>query len=261
VVRQRIAAVGRIEPDATALLAAMYVRRIRDTLEDDDPLAAADIAQVWSREDAAHGMPEQLALQIVVLCDRLHARYKLGRPRRLLQHLRARHDAHALRRAEVDLIARHLDELGTAPGLDSIELCVAAVGLAPSDDLRGRLRRHVGTALRTATKVKEVDAILQLLQAAPDRVQIADSLVAAQLRRSELGDDALSSVGDLEARIEVLRQTLDAARSAALAVRGVAQRLVILHERLAETYRRGGNDGEAARHARRAVAYRTWSQP
>jgi len=261
VVRQRIAAVGRVEPDATGLLTAIHVRRIRDTLEDDDLIAAADLAQRWSREEAAHGMPEQLAVQIVALCDRLYARYKLGRPRRLLQHLRASHDAHALRQAEADLIARQLDELGGAAGLESIELCVAAIGLAPSDDLRARLRRHVGTALAAATRVKEVDAILQRLQAAPDPVRVADSLLAAQLRRSEFGDDALSSIADLEARIEALRQTLDVARSAALAIRGVAERLVSLHERLAETYRRGGNDGEAARHARRAVAYRTWSQP
>lgn len=261
VVRQRIAAIGRVEPDATALLAAVYVRRIRDTLEDDDLLAAADLAQGWSREPAAHGMPEQLALPIAALCDRLQARYKLGRPRRLLHHLRASHDAHALRQAEVNLIVRHLDEPGAAAGLDSIELCVAAVGLAPSDELRGRLRRHVGTALRAATKVKQVDAILQLLQAAPDPVQVADGLLAAQLRRSELGDDALSSIGDLEARVEALRQTLDVARSAALAIRGIAQRLLILHDRLAATYLRGGNESEAARHDRRAAAYRTWSQP
>jgi hypothetical protein len=258
VVRQRIAAVGRVEPDATGLLAAVYVRRIRDAV-DDDLLAAADIAQGWSRVEAGHGMPEQLAVQIATLCDRLYARYKLGRPRRLLQHLRQSHDAHALRQAEANLIARGLDELGGATGLESIELCVAAIGLAPSDDLRARLRRQVGTALAPATKVKEVDAILQRLQAAPDPVRVAESLLAAQLRRSELGDDALSSVGDLEARIEALRQTLDVARSATLAIRGVARRLVMLHERLAETYRRGGNDGEAARHDRRAVAYRSWS--
>jgi tetratricopeptide (TPR) repeat protein len=261
VVRQRIAAVGRVEPDATGLLTAVYVRRIRDTLDDDDLLAAADLAQGWSREDTAHGMPEQLALQIAALCDRLHARYKLGRPRRLLQHLRTSHDAHPLRQAEASLIARHLDELGGAAGLESIELCVAAVGLAPSDDLRAHLRHHVATALRAATQVKQVDAILQLLQAAPDPVRVAEGLLTAQIRRSELGDAALSSTGYLEARIEALRQTLDVARSAALAVRGVAERLVILHERLAEAYRRRGNDGEAARHVRRAIAYRSWSQP
>jgi hypothetical protein len=260
VVRQRIAAVGRVEPDATGLLAAVYVRRIRDTLDDDDLLAAADIAQDWSRVEAAHGMPESLAVQIVGLCDRLHARYKLGRPRRLLQHLRASHDAHALRQAEANLIVRHLDALGAASGLDPIEQCVAAIGLAPSDHLRAHLRRHVGTALAAATRVKEVDAILQLLGAAPEPLRVAEAVLAAQIRRSELGDDALSSVGDLEARIEALRQTLDVARSATLAVRGVAHRLLLLHNRLAAIYRRGGNDDEAARHDRRAFAYRTWSQ-
>jgi tetratricopeptide (TPR) repeat protein len=260
VVRQRVAAVGRVEPDATGLLAAVYVRRIRDAL-DDDLLAAADIAQGWSRVEAAHGMPEQLAVQIATLCDRLYARYKLGRPRRLLQQLRQSHDAHALRQAEANLITRGLDELGGATGLESIELCVAAIGLAPSDDLRARLRRQIGTALAPATKVKEVDAILQRLQAAPDPVRVAESLLVVQIRRSELGDDALSSVGDLEARIEALRQTLDVARSATLAIRGIAQRLLILHDRLAATYLRGGNYDEAARHDRRAAAYRTWSQP
>ena len=135
------------------------------------------------------------------------------------------------------------------------------VALAPSDELRARLRNHVRWALAAATRVKDVDAVLVRLQAAPDPVRIADGLLAAQLRRSELGDDALSSIGDLEARIEVLRQTLDVARSAALAIRGIAQRLATLHDRLAATYLGGGNPDEAARHDRRAVAYRTWSQP
>jgi hypothetical protein len=205
-------------------------------------------------------MPEPLAVQIVALCDRLLPRYKLGRPRRLLQQLRASHDSHALRQAEANLIASHLDGAGSA-GLEPIELCVAAIGLAPSDDLRTRLRNAVRRALAAATKVKEVDAILVRLQAAPDPVRVADGLLAAQIRRSELGDDALSSIGDLEARIESLRQTLDVARSAALAIRGIAQRLLILHDRLAATYLRGGNEAEAARHDRRAAAYRNWSQP
>ncbi|HEX7838900.1 MAG TPA: hypothetical protein VF469_15590, partial [Kofleriaceae bacterium] len=261
VVHERIAAVGRVDPDATGLLAAVYVRRIADALAEDDLLAAADVAQGWSRVERSHAMPEQLAVQIVALCDRLYARYKLGRPRRLLEQLRASHDAHALREAEVKLIARHLDELGRgATGLGPIELCVAAIGLAPTDELRARLRYHVSKALAVATKAKDVDAILQLLQAAPDPVAVADSLLAAQLLRSELGDDAMASVSDVDARIEALRQTLDVARSAGLAIRGVARRLAILHERLAETYVRGGNGGEAARHEHRALAYRSWSQ-
>jgi hypothetical protein len=90
---------------------------------------------------------------------------------------------------------------------------------------------------------------------------LAECLLAAELRRSELADDALAAIDALDLRIETLRQTLDLARSAGLSIRGVAQKLAILHDRLAAIYGRGGNEGEAARHDRRAVAYRTWSQP
>jgi hypothetical protein len=160
------------------------------------------------------------------------------------------------------LITRHLDELGGgATGLGPIELCVAAIGLAPTDDLRWRLRQFASKELVAATRASDVDAILQLLAAAPDPAAVADSTLTAQLRRSALGDDALATVSDVDARIEVLRQTLDVARSAGLAVWGVAGRLARLHQRLAETYLRGGNDGEATRHERRAIAYRSWSQP
>ncbi len=80
VVRDRVAAVGRIEPDASELLAAVFVRRIREALADEDLLAAADIAQDWGRVEAAHAMPGQLAAEIAALCDRLYDRYQLGRP-------------------------------------------------------------------------------------------------------------------------------------------------------------------------------------
>ena len=251
----------RVDRDATSLLAAVYVRRIAEAVDEGDLLAAADVAQGWSRVERSHAMPEPLAAQIAALCEQLYARYKLGRPQRLLAQLRASHDVPALRQAEARLIARHLDELGSgATGLGPIELCVTAIGLAPADPLRARLRLHVAMALAAATKVKDVDAILGALQTAPDPVTVADSLIAAQVRRSELGDDTMASISDVDARIEALRHTLDVARSAGLPIRGVARRLAILHERLAETYARAGNDGEAARHAHRAVAYRGWSR-
>ena len=143
-VRQRVAAVGRIEADATGLL---HVRRIREALDDDALLAAAHIALGWSRVERALGIPEPFAVEIVALCDRLYARYRLGRPRRLLEQLRANHDAQVLREAEANLIGRHLDDLGSTAELEPIELCVVGVGLAPNDELRRQLRARVAASL------------------------------------------------------------------------------------------------------------------
>src|SRR5262249_46241528 len=162
------------------------------------------------------------------------------RPQRLLEQLRANHDAHALREAEANLIARHLDDLGGAAAeLEPIQLCVTGVSLAPIDELRRQLRTRVGAALAAARTAADVDKILAALRPTPDPLPIAESLLAAQLRRSELADDTLTTIGGLDARIETLRQLLDLARTAGQSVRGVSRQLAILHERLGAIYQRG----------------------
>lgn len=256
VARDRISSQGRAETEAIRLLAALYIRRIREALEETDLNSAGEIASEWVTRERLPELPDELADEIANVCRGIYDRYGLNPARRRLQQVRGRagHDTRTLRDVEAELIMRYLDRGRAADAMDRTRLLVEAMTLSPSETTRTRLHEQLAVTLAATKEPEAVDALLALLA----ETKLADCVVAVQVRKSELGDRRLRSSGALEARVEELRRLIDVGRSAGAPLGRLLDRLVFLHERLQQVYETAGNPHEAQRHQRRATAYRNW---
>lgn len=259
IARDRIMSQGRAETESIRLLAALYIRRIREAMEETDLNGAAEIATEWVTRERFSELPDELADEIATVCRGVYDRYGLGPARRRLQQIRARagHDTRTLRDVEAELILRYLDRGRAADAMDMTRLLLEAMTLAPSEPTHARLREQLAVTLAATKEPEPVEELLALLKA-PEASKLTDCIVAVQVRKSELADRRLRSSAALEARVEELRRLLDAGRSVGAPLGRLLDRLVFLHERLQQVYETAGNAHEAQRHQRRATAYRNW---